>query len=153
MIAETLIQFLIGWDDTLGSTSAGVFGTLPGWLTLVALIAGVWKISQSGGGAAVSELTAANKVLEQRLQATRDEMGGKIRDLMIENASLSAKTDITLALKPVLEEMAAHEERSAQRAEVLVETGRSIQEALKAIGNAFNHESLTVVQKTVEHGG
>lgn len=130
-----MIHFLIG-------DVGGTFGTLPGWLTLLALVAGIWKISQSGGGAAVSELSEANKVLADRLQSTRDEMGSEIRDLRVENAGLKAKTDITIALAPLVTDLKAHEERSQERATVLIETGKAIQHALESLAEAWGHDTF-----------
>lgn len=99
--------------DLLGST--GVLGTLPTWILVVLALAIAWRVSRGGGGAAVSELATANQVLEQRLQRAREELGGEVRDLRVENAELRGRTDVTIAIAPVIEALSAHELRAQER--------------------------------------
>lgn len=76
------------------------------WLPmlLVALVA--WRISRGGGGSAVQELSEANRVLEKRMH----ELGGQVRDLLVEKATLEQKTDYAAV-------MAEHEKLSRERHE------------------------------------
>lgn len=86
-------------------------GTLPTWILLAFAIFFAWRITRGGGGSAVQELSAANAVLTRR----KDELGAEVRDLREENATLKARTDVALALVPVLDAMNAHEDRAAAR--------------------------------------
>jgi DNA integrity scanning protein DisA with diadenylate cyclase activity len=73
------------------------------WLQLAALVvivAAAWRVTRGGGGAAVQELSTANRVLERR----NHELGSEVRDLRIEVAELRTRTDFAAA-------MAAYEER------------------------------------------
>lgn len=90
-----------------------VVGTIPGWATLVVLLAGVWTISHGGGGAAVSELKAANEVLTSRVHNLNDEKNSLVREV----AELRGRTDIAAALVPVLEWTVKHETRAQERHE------------------------------------
>lgn len=82
------------------------------------LVAGVaWRITRGGGGAAVQELTAANRVLEQRMH----ELGGQVRDLRIENAKLKQRTDFAAVIRKheeqLMASMRSHEQRAQKRAD------------------------------------
>src|SRR5207253_9358680 len=83
---------------------------------LVLRTAVAWRVSRGGGGAAVSELAIANKVLEERIHQLREEyqakvdmLGAEIRDLRVENAELRTRTDY----KAVID---GHEIRAEERA-------------------------------------
>lgn len=76
-----------------------------------------WRVSRGGGGTAVSELATANKVLEERIHALREEyqlkvdaLGAEIRDLRVENAELRGRTDYQAVINE-------HEKRAELRAD------------------------------------
>ena len=85
---------------------ASIVGDIPSWLTSVVILLAAWRISKGGAGSAVSELSAANRVLERRLH----ELGAEVRDLRIENEGLKQRTDFSSV-------MAIHERNAQQRTE------------------------------------
>lgn len=92
---------------------ASIIGTIPSWGLLVIALLAAYRVTKGGGGSAVSELSAANTVLDKRLH----EQGAEIRDLRIKNTELEAKTDFTIALAPIFEWTASHEIRAQERHE------------------------------------
>ncbi|HZL18526.1 MAG TPA: hypothetical protein VFG23_12355 [Polyangia bacterium] len=77
-----------------------VLSVAPAWILVSVALAAAWRITRGGGGGAVAELTAANKVLEDSLRKERqathirvDELGGEVRDLRVENSALRERTD------------------------------------------------------------
>lgn len=93
---------LVGVELVLGHLAA--IGDLSSAVALVIAVGVAWKVSQGGGGAAVSELSKANEVLEKRL----DEQGKELRDLKAKNVELEQRTDFSAVLQ-------VHEERATQR--------------------------------------
>lgn len=94
--------------------AATPWGTLPGWLTLAALVgAAFWLPRRGGGGPAIASLEANNRVLEKRVHEL--EQQGKIDAATI--AELRGRTDVTLALAPIVEWSTRHEDRAQQRHE------------------------------------
>lgn len=88
-------------------------GTLPGWLTLAALLAGTYIFIRGGGGTALETLETANRVLTKRIDVL--EKSGAEKDLKI--AELTGRTDVALALGPVLKWTIEHETRAQERHE------------------------------------
>ncbi len=117
-------------------------GSVPTWALLAVSLAVAWRVTRGGGGSAVSELSEANRVLEHRLQETRDTMGAEIRDLRVENAELKGRTDVTVALVPVLESLASHETRAQERHEGVVRILDLVARRLgpDPNGNGHDHE-------------
>lgn len=76
------------------------------WASLALLAFTLWRITRGGGGSAVQELSAANRVLEKR----NHDLGAEVRDLRIEVEKLRARTDFAAV-------MAQHEEQAQKRAE------------------------------------
>lgn len=94
---------------------AGWTGSLPTWiLVALAIIAG-WRITKGGGGSAVSELSAANKILEDARQKNH----AKIEEMAKQITALESKTDVVLAVSPLI---ADHERRAEERHQALVHT-------------------------------
>lgn len=91
-------------------------GTLPGWFTLALLVGAAYAFRRGGGGTAISELQTANQVLEK----TVHRQGEEILDLRKQLAASEARTDIALALGPLLSAIEAHETNAAKRAEVMI---------------------------------
>jgi hypothetical protein len=85
----------------------------PEWIT-IALLAGAFMFARRfGGGAALTELELANKVL---VKAVAELRADNVR-LTAEVASLRASRDVGVAILPVLEALRLHEERAGERAE------------------------------------
>lgn len=93
------------------ASGAGVFGTLPGWLTLGALCAAAWTFRRGGGGAALDSLDTANRVLTNRVKELEASDATKDKQL----AELKGRTDVALALAPILKWTTQHEERAQER--------------------------------------
>jgi len=87
------------------------------WASLLVLVFALWRVTRGGGGSAVQELSAANRVLEKRNHA----LGAEVRDLRIENGQLKQRTDFAAALGEYEQRAVAaaeqHEKRAAARAE------------------------------------
>lgn len=86
-------------------------GTLPGWLTLAALLLTAFFIWRGGGGTALSTLQTANRVLEHRVHEL--EQQAKVDTAKI--AELTGKTDMAMAIKPFMEWATLHELRASER--------------------------------------
>lgn len=84
---------------------------LASWLLLAVALSIAWRVTRGGGGAAVTELSAANGVLEKRVR----ELEGQVRELRQENAVLAARTDFATALAPLLDTAKTHELAAADR--------------------------------------
>jgi cell division protein FtsB len=70
-----------------------------------------WRVSRGGGSAAVTVLSEANKVLENKMheqQRKIDELGAEVRDLRVENAELRSRTDYQAVINE-------HEKRANER--------------------------------------
>lgn len=91
-------------------------GTLPGWGTLALLLAAAWAFRRGGGGTAISELQAANLVLEKAVHR----QGLEILDLRRQLSESEARTDVALALQPLLNAIGEHESQAAKRAERMI---------------------------------
>jgi hypothetical protein len=88
-----------------------VLGTIPGWLTLAILILGAWRITKGGAGTAVSELNTANEVLTRRVH----ELGDENKELRREVSELRGRTDVAVAIMPIIEWTMKHENRAQER--------------------------------------
>jgi hypothetical protein len=80
-------------------------GTVASWLTLAVLVYGLVVFRRGGGGAALSELETANRVLEKQLTAAKHEL---LADrLQIE--TLQASRDFAAAIAPLMAQVREHE--------------------------------------------
>ena len=93
------------------SLVADITGTLPGWLTLGAVIAAAWSFRRGGGGTAIASLEAANRILEKRVHELEEGAREKDKEL----AELRGRTDVSLALQPLVDMVALHEQQAATR--------------------------------------
>lgn len=94
---------------------AGWTGSLPTWILVgLAVIAGI-RLTRGGAGSAVSELSAANKILEEARQKNH----AKIEEMAKQISALESKTDVVLAVSPLI---ADHERRAEERHLALVHT-------------------------------
>lgn len=76
-----------------------VLGTIPGWLTLAALLVTAWLIYRGGGGQALDVLERANRVLTEELKrrdAKEAEQAKEIAELRA-TRSLEAITDTVVS--------------------------------------------------------
>jgi len=84
-------------------------GTIPGWLTLAALVALALALRGGQIGPAIGYLRDANSALSEQNR----QLSERLEALVAENASLHATRD----LQPLLELVADHEQRADQRDE------------------------------------
>lgn len=99
-LATTVLLLATGW-----------LGTLPGWLTLAALLAGTYLFVRGGGGTALETLETANRVLVKRVDDLEKSAAKKDQQI----AELKGRTDVALAIGPVLKWTIEHESRAQQR--------------------------------------
>ena len=91
--------------------AASLLGTIPGWLTVGGIIIAAWIFYRGGGGTALGTLSEANRVLERRV----GELETQSRRDNATIAELRGRTDVALALKPILEWTVHHETRAQER--------------------------------------
>lgn len=88
------------------------WGTLPGWLPLILLVGAALVIPRrGGGGTAIQSLEAHVRVLEQQAKAD----AATIAELRARNGELRGRTDVTVAIEPVIEALKGHELRAQER--------------------------------------
>lgn len=103
-------------------------GSLPTWALLLLAVVAAWRISRGGGGSAVTELTAANKVLEERDQKRETAMQAQAKQI----AALESKTDVVLAVTPLI---ADHERHAQERHTATIEVLEAIRDQIHADTN------------------
>jgi hypothetical protein len=86
-------------------------GTLPGWLTLITLVGAAWLFQRGGGSTAISSLEAANRVLERELEKLKTSDRLKDKEL----SELRGRTDVALAIAPIVAWTEQHEARAQDR--------------------------------------
>ena len=91
--------------------AASWLGTLPGWVTLGALLSAAWVFLRGGGSTAIGELQTANKVLERAVHDLR----AQIADLTVKLAAAEARTDFVVAMAPIVRAQEAHELNAERR--------------------------------------
>lgn len=84
---------------------------LPLWITIAFALGAAVYFQRHGGGVAVEELERANGVLERRIHDLEEQNSGQAAEI----AALKTKTDISLAVVPVLEALRQHDDRAAAR--------------------------------------
>ena len=90
-----------------------LLGNLPAWLTLITVgIVGFYFV-KGAGGTALATLETANRILSNRVHEL--ETQAKASTILI--AALSAKTDLSVQVAPILKWTAEHDEREQQRFE------------------------------------
>ncbi len=93
--------------------SALSIGTVAQWLTVASIAAVAWILIRGGGGGALQILETSNRVLEARIQ----DQERTIEALTRKVADLEARTDVSAALRPLLEWTHSHELRDQERFE------------------------------------
>jgi hypothetical protein len=83
----------------------------PAVVTLCVAAAGWLFVRRHGGGSALEELERANRILERRVGELEQENNRQAGEL----ATLRSRTDVGLAIAPVLEALKLHEERAGER--------------------------------------
>lgn len=95
----------------------GSFTTMmPAYFPFVALIGAAWLWRRGGGGAAIESLETANRVLERQVHEQKLRIDEQDKTI----AELRGRTDVSLALKPLLEWTSGHETRAQDRAEKML---------------------------------
>lgn len=102
-----------------------MLGTLPGWLTLLSVCAVGFFVWKGSGGQALEILQRANSVLAAQVEKLTSQNVEQAREIAV----LQAKTDVSLALKPIVAAIERHENRAEVRSEEIVA-------ALQRIGKA-----------------
>lgn len=92
-------------------------GSVAGYLTLAALLVGLYLFYKGGGGVALGHLRDANSVLTDALAAQADKLSHAEREL----SELRGRTDVSIAIAaaigPISEWSASHEQRAQARHE------------------------------------
>jgi len=96
--------------------AATVAGTIPSWILVALALFVAWRVSKGGAGSAVSELTAANRVLEASLKEARLEVAA----LQTKLARLEGQTNVAIAMSPILDWTQMHERRAHERHAALI---------------------------------
>lgn len=85
----------------------------PTLVTLAIAMAGYLFVRRHGGGTALEELERANRVLERRVGELEQENTRQAAEIL----TMRSRTDVALAIAPVLEALKLHEERAGARSE------------------------------------
>lgn len=88
-------------------------GTIPGWLTLGALVGLAFLLRGGQLGPAIGYLREANRTLADENKT----LTARIADLVTVNAKLHARTDLEPLQTALLEQMRTHEDRAQERHE------------------------------------
>lgn len=83
----------------------------PTVVTLTIALAGYVFVRRHGGGTALEELERANRVLTRRVRELEEANSRLIGEV----SALKGRTDVALALAPVLEALRLHEARAEER--------------------------------------
>lgn len=118
---------------TAGSGSPSWAGSVPTWALLVMAIIVAWRVTKGGAGSAVSELSAANSALEKSLDKSKSTAETQAKQI----AALEAKTDVVLAVTPL---MAEHERHAQERHTATIEVLEAIRDQIHADTTAKEHE-------------
>lgn len=86
-------------------------GTLAGWSTFVVLVVVGTIIWRGGGGTALGVLRTANEVLEERIAA----LTKQVAQQQVLITDLQSRTDVTIALTPLIGALVNHEQRESER--------------------------------------
>lgn len=86
-------------------------GSIPGWLTLIVLLAVARLMLRGGTGTAVAGLTDTNRELERQVH----ERDAKLHAQDLQIAELRGAKDVTIAILPVLTALENHEKRASER--------------------------------------
>lgn len=95
---------------------AATLGTVGQWATVLAVVALGWFLWRGQAGAAVAILSDSNRVLERKVEDLTKELAEARRMI----ATLQAKTDVTVALAPILDSLADHERHAGERSDKLL---------------------------------
>lgn len=93
------------------------YGTLPNWLALIGIAALALILVRGGVGTAVEGLQATNRELQRQIT----ELRAKVESLTKENAELRGRTDIALAMRPVLDALTTHEREASKRSVAMLD--------------------------------
>lgn len=103
-------------------------GTIAQWVTVATVGALAWVLVRGGGGSAVTILQESNRVLEHHGR----EQGERIAALTAQVAELRERTDVALAIRPLLDWTSHHEQRDQERFEATLEALREVAVSMTA---------------------
>lgn len=91
--------------------------TLPVWVAVVAVVALAYTLIRGGSGTAVEGLQATNRELQRQITELKQDVSA----LTKENAELRGRTDVTLAIAPLISWSENHERNAAKRSEAMLD--------------------------------
>jgi chaperonin cofactor prefoldin len=111
-----------------------LLGSLPAWLTLVTVAVIGYYFVKGAGGAALTTLETANRILEGRVHT----LEAQAKDDAKLIAELKARTDLSVQLQPLVQWTGEHENRDQQRFEKTIAAMGVIETALGEIADRLN---------------
>jgi hypothetical protein len=128
----------------------GIFGTIPGWLTLAGVLALAWYLRGAAGGQAIEILREQRDVLAERVT----ELEAALNDALRRVTELEAKKDVALAigpaLQPIADSVAKHEEADERRHGEMASAFSSIVDELKAFDGRSETRAAVLARQTQE---
>lgn len=95
------------------SLAATDWASIPSWVAVASVVAFAFVLLRGGSGQAVEGLQATNRELQRQITVLQEQ----VHELTRENAELKGRTDVTVAIAPLLEWSANHEKRAQERHE------------------------------------
>jgi hypothetical protein len=84
---------------------------LSGYVAVALVIGAAISFRRGGGGTAIASLEAANRVLERRVHDLEEQGHAKDKEI----AELRGRTDVSIALAPMIDWTAKHEQHASDR--------------------------------------
>jgi hypothetical protein len=113
---------LAAWTSEFATTWAG---TIPSWLLFALGLFAAWSFRRAGGSTAIKSLEDSGRVLEHRVI----ELEAQLRERDAKISELQAKTDVALAIAPVLAWAEGHERRAQERHDAAMSAHRETADA------------------------
>jgi len=82
-----------------------------GWLTVAILVYGLVLFRRGGGGTAIGQLEASNRILEASVKSLKEQAERDQRQI----AQLQASRDFGSAMRPVVDMIARHDEAEREQ--------------------------------------
>lgn len=100
----------------VGAIAIALSTILP-YLVVALGVGAAWRFRfYGGGGAAINALEAANRVLEARVRALENENTERAKRI----SELEGRTDVALAIVPVLDALKSHEIEATKRSAAMI---------------------------------
>lgn len=90
--------------------AASLIGTVPQWLTVLALVVGAYTISRGSAGPALEIERRANETLRERNAELEKQLADRVKEV----AALQARTDLEPIQASLMQQLNAHEARAVQ---------------------------------------